>query len=263
MPSILSDGISIHFEVRGSGPPLILLMGLGAPGSRWADHAAAYEQHFRCILIDNRGAGASDQPAGPYTTRLMADDTARVMQSLGIEQARVAGLSMGSGIAQELAIAYPNLVRSLVLISSWARCDAYTQAVFDHFKKMRALASPADFVQLLQLWIASPHYYDENLAKLAQDQASAADGYMPLAPFAAQCDACRSHNTLDRLPAISAPALLTVGELDIFTPLRLSAEMHARLPGSKLLIFDGCGHIHHWEDLERFNDQTLQFLLDH
>jgi len=169
MPSILSDGIQIHYEERGSGPPLILLMGLGAPGSLWADHAAAYEQHFRCYLIDNRGAGESDQPPGPYTTRMMAEDTAQVMLSLGIEQARVAGLSMGSAIAQELALAHPNLVRSLVLISSWARCDPYTQAVFDHFKKMRALAAPADFVQLLQLWIASPPYYAENLAKLVQD----------------------------------------------------------------------------------------------
>jgi pimeloyl-ACP methyl ester carboxylesterase len=263
MPSILSDGIQIHYEERGSGPPLILLMGLGAPGSLWADHAAVYEQHFRCYLIDNRGAGESDQPPGLYTTRMMAEDTAQVMQSLGIEQARVAGLSMGSAIAQELALAHPNLVRSLVLISSWARCDPYTQAVFDHFKKMRALATPADFVQLLQLWIASPAYYAENLAKLVQDQQNAADGYMPLHAFAAQCDACSTHNSLDRLAAISAPSLLTVGEVDIFTPMRLSAEMHTRMPGSKLLIFDGCGHIHHWEDLERFNDQTLQFLLEH
>jgi len=263
MPSILSDGTRIHFDERGSGPPLILLMGLGAPGSLWADHVSAYERHFRCFLIDNRGAGESDQPPGPYTTRMMAEDTARLMQSLGIERARVAGISMGSGIAQELALAHPDLVRSLVLISSWARCDAYTRAVFDHFKKMRALASPADFVQLLQLWITSPAYYAQNLGNLARDQDNAADGYMPLPAFAAQSDACSSHNTLDRLGEISAPSLLTVGALDIFTPMRLSDEMHARIPGSKLLIFDGRGHIHHWEDLQRFNAQTLQFLLEH
>src|SRR4029079_16968394 len=181
-------------------------MGLGAPGSLWAEHVAAYEQHFRCLLIDNRGAGESGQPPGPYTTQMMAEDAAQVMQSLGIERARVAGLSMGSGIAQELALAHPNLVRSLVLISSWARCDAYTQAVFDHFKKMRALASPADFVPLLQLWIASPAYYAENLAKLVQDQENAADGYMPLQAFEAQCEACSAHNTLDRLAGHSGPS---------------------------------------------------------
>ena len=263
MPSINTNGITLHYEERGQGEPLILLMGLGAPGSKWADHAAAYEQHFRCFVVDNRGAGESDKPAGPYTTRMLAEDTAGLMRALGIQQARVAGLSMGSAIAQELALAYPHLVRSLVLISSWARCDRYTQAVFDHFKKARARLSPADFVQLLQLWIAAPPYYEEHEAQMLQDQANAAEGYMPLDAFAAQCDACGTHQALERLVQIRVPALLTVGDADIFTPLRLTAEMHARLPGSAMEVFEGRGHIHHWEDLDRFNALTTRFLLEH
>ena len=61
MPTVISNGIEIHYEEQGSGDPLILIMGLGAPGSRWQDHAAAYEKYFRCILMDNRGAGESDK----------------------------------------------------------------------------------------------------------------------------------------------------------------------------------------------------------
>lgn len=261
MPDVKSNGITIHYEERGSGEPLILIMGLGAPGSRWEEHAACYEQHFRCILMDNRGAGGSDKPDGPYTTKMMADDTAGLMQALGIETARVAGLSMGSAIAQELALAYPEKVHSLLLISSWSRCDQYAAAVFEHFKKMRALALPADFTQLLQLWIASAPYYEEHFAEMVQDQGQAHEGYMPLGAFEAQCDACSNHNAFERLEAITAPALLTVGEADIFTPLRLSAEMHARMAHSDILIFPGKGHIHHWEDLERFNAATSRFLL--
>ena len=86
MPTVVSNGIRIHYEEQGSGDPLILIMGLGAPGSRWKDHAAAYEKYFRCILMDNRGAGESDRPLGPYTTRKMADDTAGLMLALGIEK---------------------------------------------------------------------------------------------------------------------------------------------------------------------------------
>jgi pimeloyl-ACP methyl ester carboxylesterase len=256
-----SNRITIHYEERGSGEPLVLIMGLGAPGSRWEEHVACYEQHFRCILIDNRGAGGSDKPNGPYTTKMMADDTAGLMQALGIENARVAGLSMGSAIAQELALAYPDKVRSLVLISSWSRCDAYTEAVFEHFKKIRSIASPADFTQLLQLWIASAPYYTEHLAEMVQDQGKAQENYMPLGAFEAQCDACSSHDAFDRLEGIRVPALLTVGEADIFTPLRLTAEMHARMPHSEMLIFPAKGHIHHWEDLEQFNAATSRFLL--
>lgn len=262
MPDLITNGITIHYEERGSGDPLILIMGLGAPGSRWEDHASCYEQHFRCILIDNRGAGGSDKPQGPYSTHTMAEDVAGLMQTLGIENARVAGISMGSAIAQELALSYPERVHSLVLISSWSRCDRYTQGVFEQFKKMRSLASPADFTQLIQLWIASPLYYEEHYAEMVQDQANAQESYMSLHAFAAQCDACSTHNTFDRLDRIKAPALLTVGDADIFTPLRLTAEMDERMPHSEMVIFKGLGHIHHWEDLEEFNEATLRFLLN-
>jgi pimeloyl-ACP methyl ester carboxylesterase len=194
---------------------------------------------------------------------MMADDTAALMEALGIDKARVAGISMGSGIAQELALSYPNKVRSMVLVSSWARCDRYTVSVFEQFKKMRALASPADFMHLLQLWIASPAHYGAHYDEMLQGQQEAVDGYMPLHAFQAQCDACSRHDTLQRLDQIAAPALLTVGDADIFTPLRFSVEMHERMPDSELLVFPGGGHIHHWEDLERFNAASTAFLLGH
>jgi pimeloyl-ACP methyl ester carboxylesterase len=262
MPTVVSNGIKIHYEEQGSGDPLILIMGLGAPGSRWKDHAAAYEKHFRCILVDNRGAGESDKPHDPFTTKVMADDIAGLMLALSIDNARIAGISMGSAIAQELALSYPKKVRSLVLVSSWSRCDRYTQTVFEHFKKVRELASPADFTQLLQLWIASPPYYEEHFNEMVRDQTQAQDDYMPVHAFQAQSDACIMHNTFDRLDQITVPTLLTVGDADIFTPLRLTAEIHERMPGSEMIVFKGRGHIHHWEDLERFNDVTTQFLLE-
>jgi pimeloyl-ACP methyl ester carboxylesterase len=261
MPTVVSNGIRIHYEEQGNGDPLILIMGLGAPGSRWADHATAYEKYFHCILVDNRGAGESDRPLGPYNTKTMADDTAGLMTALGIENARIAGISMGSAIAQELALSYPKKVHNLVLVSSWSRSDRYTQTVFEHFKKMREHASPADFTQLLQLWIASASYYQDHFDEMVGDQTKAQEDYMPVDAFQAQSDACSMHNTFDRLDKITAPTLLTVGEADIFTPLRLTLEMHERMPGSEMVVFKGLGHIHHWEDLERFNDVTTQFLL--
>jgi pimeloyl-ACP methyl ester carboxylesterase len=262
MPTIQSNGIKIHYEERGSGDPLILIMGLGAPGGLWEEHATYLEKRFRCILMDNRGAGESSKPEGPYTTKMMAEDTAGLMQALGIEHARVAGISMGSAIAQELALAYPEKVHRLVLVSSWSRCDNYMKAVFEHFKKMRAIATPADFMQLLQLWIASIGYYEEQFDRMLQDQNNAKDNYMPLHAFAAQCDACSTHNSYDRLNRITMPVLLTVGESDIFTPLRLTTEIHEKLPNSDMLVFPGRGHIHHWEDLTKFNEATYQFLLN-
>ncbi|HEY3324313.1 MAG TPA: alpha/beta hydrolase [Planctomycetota bacterium] len=261
MPIVTSNGINIAWQERGRGQPLILIMGLGAPGALWEQHVAAYEKHFRCIMIDNRGAGLSDKPGGPYTTKMMADDVAGVMKELKLTNARVAGISMGSAIAQQLALSYPKLVRSLVLISSWARCDPYTKAVFDHFRQIRAQATPSDFMQLLQLWIFTPQHYAANLSALIQGLRDANFNPMPQHAFAAQCEACITHDTLDALGGIKVPALLTVGSADIFTPLNLSEAIHERLPKSELFVLKGWGHAHHWEALEEFNKKTLEFMI--
>ena len=135
MDSVDVNGTTIAYREIGSGDPLVLIMGLGADSSLWEPHIDEYGKHFRCIALDKRGAGESDKPEGPYTTELMARDTAEVMGQLGVENARIAGISMGSAIAQQLALAEPGLVRSMVLISSWSQCDSYMTTVFDHFKR--------------------------------------------------------------------------------------------------------------------------------
>jgi pimeloyl-ACP methyl ester carboxylesterase len=265
MPIVQANGIKINYAEQGYGEPLILIMGLGADGSLWKDHVQAYEKHFRCVMIDNRGAGLSDKPDGPYTTTMMADDIAGLMSAMGIERAKVAGISMGGAIAQSLAIRYPKKVSSMVLISTWARCDTYTKVIFEHFKKMRAAADPGDFTELLQLWIYAADYVDAHLTDLRQGQEDARTNENPMAQYAfdAQCDACITHNTLDQLGSIRVPSLLTIGDADIFTPYHFSKAIHDRIPGSELAIFERVGHAHHWEKLEEFNRKTTAFLLQH
>lgn len=253
--------VRLHYDIVGEGEPLVLLMGLGADGSLWEQHVEAYAQHFQCILVDNRGAGVSPKPAGPYTTEMMAADTLALMDKLGITSARVAGISMGSGIAQWMALLAPKRVQRLLLISSWARCDQYMQDVFEHFARIRPQVSLEHFMQLLQLWIFAPGQYQTNYVDLLEGRRTAPYNPMPDHAFAAQCAACRTHDTLDRLSEIQVPCLLTVGEADIFTPVHCSQEMLTRLPNAQLKVFPSYGHCHHWEDLTTFNAFTTQFLL--
>lgn len=263
MPFADSGAVRISYTERGRGAPLLLLMGLGAPGAVWELHARDYEREFRCLLVDNRGAGGSDAPEGPYSTELMARDALAVLDHAGVEQAHVAGISMGSGIAQELALLAPERVRSLVLVASWARCDAYMRGIFESFRRLRAVASPADFVQMLQLWIWAPGHYNQRTDELEEAQSLAAEAPMPLHAYQAQCDACAEHDTLDRLGDITAPVLLTSGDTDIFTPLHLSETMRDRIPGAELMVLPGCGHVHHWEALATFNARTAEFMRAH
>lgn len=259
------QGTKIFYQIRGEGDPLILLMGFGADGNVWEKHVAEYQKHFRCILLDNRGVGKSDQPQGPYTTALMAADTITVMDYLGIEKARVAGISMGGAIAQELALNYPDRVQTLVLISTWPSFNNYAKTVYENLKKIRVVANPADFMELLQLWIFAPPYYESNLGDLVTGQKDAAQNEQPQsqAGFEGQLDACIHHDAVERLDQIKVPTLITIGMMDIFTPPAFSRILHDRIEGSVMVEFPTGGHVHHWEDLDKFNNTTLKFLLDH
>jgi pimeloyl-ACP methyl ester carboxylesterase len=234
-------------------------MGLGADVSAWQDHVAAYSRHFRCILVDNRGAGRSGQPAGPYSSAQMADDCARVVGATGGGPLSVAGISMGGAIAQELALRHPALVSRLVLVSTWARCDGYLAEVFDHLCVAHAALGPAEFAQLLQLRIWSPPYVSAHLDELVDARRQSAAAPMPHHAFAAQCAACVGHDTLARLGEIGVPTLVTAGRADCFTVLGHAEQIHRAIKGSQLEVFPG-GHTHHWEQLEAFNALTTAWL---
>jgi pimeloyl-ACP methyl ester carboxylesterase len=258
-----SNGLEIHFEVRGEGPPLLLLMGLGADGSVWEQHAREYERRFRCTLVDNRGAGRSDKPDGPYTTGQMAVDALAVMDAMGVDRAHVAGISMGGAIAQRLALLAPERIRSLTLNCSWSACDPYARRIFESLRSAVGVLDDSAFTRLLQLIIFSPGYHERHLDDLLrrEKEGSKHPYPMPVHAFRAQCDACISHDTQGELAAITAPTLITVGDRDIFTPLHLAQGIHREISGSKLVVFEGAGHTHHWEQLKRFNELTMEFML--
>lgn len=264
MPDVKANGISIHYEEEGSGPPLILIMGLGADGSMWQEHVDAYKAHFRCIMMDNRGAGRSDKPEGPYTTAQMADDVIGLMDALGIESAHVSGISMGGVIAQHVAIKSPQRVKSVTMISAWAKCDVYATRIFEMFMEINKVADKINFTRLLQLWIFAPAYHnmvEDDL--ISREESGAKHLYpMPEHAFVAQCMACMTHDTLADLNKIKAPTLITVGDEDIFTPLKFSQQIKKLVPNSQLYIVKGAAHTHHWEKRDEFNDKTLSFLLE-
>lgn len=259
-----SEGCRIHYQVRGEGSPLVLLMGFGAPGSLWEKHVAEYEKHFQCILIDNRGVGASDAPSGPYSTSLMAKDTIAVMNHLNIAQAQIAGISMGGAIAQSTAIEYPERVKSLVLISTWPSFNRYATTVYENLKKIRRVAKPSDFMELLQLWIFAPPHYEKEYDELVEGQKQAQTDRHPQSQngFDGQLDACIGHDVVEHLHKIKVPTLITIGMMDIFTPPPFSQILHEQIPNSTMIEFPEGGHVHHWEDLPRFNKVTTDFLIE-
>ena len=257
-----SNGVKIHYQIRGEGAPLVLIMGFGADGNVWEKHLQVYEKHFKCIVIDNRGVGLSSQPKGPYSTAMMADDTAAVMDDAGVAKACIAGISMGGTIAQELALRHPDKVEKLVLACTWPSFNDYAKAVYKNLKKLRITSKPEDFMALIQLWIFAPPYFKENSKDLKEGREGAANNPNPQSQdgFEGQLEACINHNTEDRLQNIKVPTMITVGEMDIFTPPEFSDILAENIKGAVYAKYPNAGHAHHWEDLERFNRETLAFL---
>jgi pimeloyl-ACP methyl ester carboxylesterase len=116
MPRVtLPTGVSLYYQVSGLGEPVLLIMGTGADHSMWDVTVPAYADRFRVTTYDNRGTGQSDCPPDPesYSMRALADDAAALLDAMGVERAHVSGLSLGSTVAQELAIEHPDRVTSL------------------------------------------------------------------------------------------------------------------------------------------------------
>jgi pimeloyl-ACP methyl ester carboxylesterase len=267
MPIVETNGINMYYEIRGSGEPVVCIMGITAPGAVWEPHVDAWSRQFQCVIGDNRGVGASDKPEGAYTTAQMADDWIGLMDALDIDQARVVGVSMGSTIAQQMALRHPKRVKSMILMAPWARCDRYATAIFEHMKHIKAHLRPEQFMLYIQTLIFTKPHWDNDPAYqdlLDGQRAAAADpAPQPLHGLEGQAEACIHHNVHDQLGRIDHPCLVMGGKNDIFTPRWMNDEVHAALPNSEQRLFEDAGHAFHFEHLDAFNEISLEWLKAH
>jgi pimeloyl-ACP methyl ester carboxylesterase len=259
------EGININYteyNEHKNSEPLILIMGLGAPGSLWEKHIDEYKKYFRCIAIDNRGAGESDKPAGDYRTKQMADDAVSVAEALGIDKFHINGISMGGAIAQKIAIDHAARVKSCIITASWAFCGNYMKSVFEMLKITRSNMSYANFSRMFLLWLYSAKYYESDFGIIEESIQNNIDDLLPMPQhaFESQASACITHDTRGKLHAVTAPVLVTAGSRDIFTPMECSLYLHENIKNSELAVFDGYAHTHHWEDLAKYNKQTADFM---
>lgn len=259
----------MYFESEGDGPPLILIAGTSLGHEAWQLQIPAFSPRFRTITIDHRGSGQTDAPADPesYSVRLMAEDVAALLDALGIESAHIGGMSLGSAIAQELALNHAERVRSLQLHATWGRSDAWFRQVFAdpmrHFLKTNERRLAFKFGQGL---IMSPDYLNtrqpEAVARMV-DRCLISNPHLATDEgFAGQLHADSTHDSLDRLGAIRVPTLITAGELDMNTPYRYGKAVHEQIAGSVFHMFRGprSSHCAMWEMADEFNRVCLDFL---
>jgi len=248
----------VNFSETGAGDPMVLVMGLGADATAWAPHSNVWSREYRCIAVDNRGAGRTPLGPDPISTRSMAQDVIALMSELDIENSILVGISMGACIAQEVALAAPALVRKLVLVAPWARCDPFTASELSVLDRVYRLGDHRTFNELLRNTIWTPEWVNNH--HLEMDRNLAIKSTMESAAFAQQVAACKSHDTIDRLSSITVPTLVTFGEDDRFIRPALSLETAALIGDAQVYTYQGSGHVHHWEQLDRFNRDVSSWL---
>ncbi|WP_406729026.1 alpha/beta fold hydrolase [Streptomyces sp. GD-15H] len=255
-----ADGTTIWAESRGQGPDVLLIAGLSDPAEAWQAQLDGLSDRYRVIAFDNRGAGRTPLPDGPMSVAMMADDAADLLRLLGVERAHVAGFSGGSAIAQELALRHPEAVRSLVLMSTWARADAYFTAMtrFWHWLVTNAPDEHA-MLEAFLLWIYTPRAHADGTVQRIIDETLAFPYPQSAEAFQRQLEPFMRHDTLDRLPGITAPTLVLAGEQDIATPPRLGRVVADAIPGARFEVMAGEAHQPFQESPDVFNARVDAF----
>jgi 3-oxoadipate enol-lactonase len=206
------NGIYLYYEDHGTGPPLLLIPGLGADTRLFGGIIGPLASTFQVIVFDPRGGGRSDKPPGPYTVEQMANDAEGLLDVLGIGRAAVVGYSMGGRIALNLALDHPTRVRRLVLAATSARTPS-SRLLSRRWLAMEVLSR-----------LPTPGERQPRWAWECQRRASAA------------------YDATARLGEIAVPTLIVHGWRDQITPLALAREMHAAIAGSAMVEVPG-GHI--------------------
>ena len=257
MPLAKLNGIHISYQVDGEGEPLVMIMGFTASRIGWMPQRRFFRKYYRVTTFDNRGAGKSDKPPGPYSTRMMADDTVKLMDVLGIEKTHIMGLSMGGMIAQELAINYPQRIMKLVLAATYARQDEKSGDTLEQAQFLH-LAPEKKASALIGLAFNRP-FYRFTIGLLARVQA----GFIRASDrvgIAGQSEACLKHDTVERLSSITAPTLIIVGTGDRIIKPVSSEVIAGRIPNAKLVKVEGASHYFSFEMKRVFNREVLNFL---
>ena len=268
MSTFRTRGFAIHYEVHGEGSrlPLLLVMGMGGTCQGWLSLTVPelIKANRPCIIFDNRGAGQSEDPGGPFTTGEMAEDARALLDHLGLARAHVLGGFLGGMIAQELALAHPHRLASLTLVGTYARADAKRRAVLDLWKSMVELKVPAELrIKQRLIWtLGDATMEQEDLIEAMWRFYLSDDAPMDDRVFVRQAEACIAHDALDRLDKIDAPTLVVCGEGDILTPPVLSRQLVSRIRDSRLVLLPNAGHLVAAELAPRFNRLVIRFLAE-
>ena len=262
MPQLTLPDVDLHYEVSGDGEPLVLIPGFAAGAWIWSSHVAPLATKFRVVTFDPRGIGKSSFESEQLTMRLLADDTAALLNALGIEQAHILGVSFGGFVAQEFALAYPDATRTLSLC-----CTSFggPRHVAPSMETLTAVLSTDGFntearVRRNLLPAFSPNFVRDHPDEVEEVIKLRLANPVVEEAYRAQLKAGVGFDAESRVGAINTPTLVLSGDADAIVPVQNSRNLAEQIPGTRLRLVAGGSHLFFIEQSDEFIRIVFEFL---
>jgi len=257
MPTLHVNGIDLHYERVGEGQPVLFIHGLGSSSRDWEMQVPRFSKQYQVITFDLRGHGQSEKPRGPYTMSLFARDTAELVKSLGVAPVHVVGISLGGMIAFQLAVDYPDLISSLVIVNSGPEVVVRTMKdrwnVFMRFATVRLLGM-RKMGEVLSRRLF-PKEAQAEIQKLFVERWAEND---PRA-YSDTLRAIVGWNVTDQIHKIDLPTLVVAADGD-YTPVSAKEGFVLMMPRAKLVVIEDSRHATPVDSPEKFNETVISFL---
>ena len=259
------NGIEMAYELRGAGTPIVMIHGAQGDQSMFAGMASAFAASYRVLTFDQRGSGLSEKPDIPYSIAMLADDTAALMDHVGMASAHIIGVSMGGMIAQEFALRHPDNVRSLVLgcttpggansirLGGDALNSAYSTKPMTPEERGKALAEAA----------FTKGYIERHPEIVTSMIEARRNRPIDTAAFPHRMKAAMEHDTYDRLSQIRCPTLVITGKDDALISWENSRLLAEHIKDAEQVILEPAGHCFWLEQPEQSRDAIAGFLSRH
>lgn len=248
------DGRALHVERRGAGEPLLLIAGLSHHTAHWgAEFLDALARDFEVITMDNRGTGRSARAEGRFTLPELAGDVAGVLAALELDSTHILGVSMGGMVAQELALERPQLVRTLILGCTFFGGERAVRTDPEVIESISEAVMSGDreraVVNGYRVSLSEAHRADP--ANYEPFKAATLDRPVSVSVLLMQLEAIEAFDAADRLASLDVPTLVIHGSEDRMIDARNGEMLAEAIPGARLEILDGVGHLFFWEEPER------------
>jgi pimeloyl-ACP methyl ester carboxylesterase len=262
MPLLKVRDTELYYELHGEGEPLILIPGFGTGLWIWFKQMPKLAEHFRVITFDPRGLARSQGGDNFASMAMLAEDVKELLGALGIERAHIVGASFGGFVAQEFALAHPEMTDALVLC-----CTSFGGAghIPPSTETLAALASTkglntAERVRENLLLAFSPEYIKAEPKEIERVIELREANFVPEHVYLHQLQAAMCFDASARIREIKAPTLVITGDADIIVPMENSRNLASRIPRAELRVIPGGSHTFFIEKADEFNRAVIEFI---